>query len=247
MFIRQVNDLTDIMYRGSVDEQDRLLQDCFNRIGAEHGFNDVHASWERFKEFKATWTRCSDRAELHITDYMKGAGPELISDLAQGIFGKMGRGGARDIYSERLRRHFVSQDFIQRNQPLYLRRSRNLAYRKNGQVYDLGTLYDDLLDTGLVSKVPSSYITWTKGENRQRVGYCSVIMRVVAISSVLDRKEVPSFVPGYVLYHELLHLENGLRFGSYHDREFRAKEALHPYHAEAERWLRRITSDPQFR
>ncbi|MDD1771547.1 MAG: hypothetical protein LUQ09_01355 [Methanomassiliicoccales archaeon] len=239
--------MTDISYRGSVNEQDHLLQDCFFRVGAEHGFHDVQTSWEKFKEFKATWKRCSNTAELHITDYMKGSDPELITDLARGIFGRMGRGGVRDIYSEKLRQHFVSHEFIQRNQPLYLKRSRNLAYRQKGQVHDLEALYDDLLDTGLVTKVPNSYLTWTKSGNRQRIGYCSVIMRVVAISSALDRKEVPSFVPGYVLYHELLHLENGLRFGSYHDREFRAKEAMHPYHNEAERWLRKIAVDPQFR
>jgi len=74
-----------------------------------------------------------------------------------------------------------------------------------------------------------------------------VIMRVVAISRILDRREVPSFVPSYVLYHELLHLENGLRFGAYHDREFRERERMHPHHEEAERLLRKISASPQFR
>lgn len=230
-----------------MNDQDRLLQQCFAIVGAEHGFSQVMTNWERFKEFKATWKRCSMSAELHITDYMKDSSPELISDLAKGIFGRMGRGGARDIYSERLRQHLLSPEFIQRNQPLYLKRSRNLAYCQQGRTYDLSALHNDLLDMGLVNEVPDAYLTWTKGNNRQRVGYCSVIMRVVAVSRVLDRNEIPSYVPGYVLYHELLHLENGLRFGSYHDREFRERERAHPHHEEAERWLRKIVADPQFR
>jgi len=228
-------------------DKDHLLQDCFSRVGAEHGFKDVHAKWEGFKEFKATWKRCSSSADLRITDYMQDSGKDLISDLAKGIFGRMGRGGSREIYSERLKQHFLTQDFILRNQPLYLRRSRNLAYADQGHVHDLEALQADLLDMGLVRRVPHTYVSWTKGENRQRMGYCSVIMRVVAISRALDRKDVPSFVPSYVLYHELLHLENGLRFGSYHDKEFRQRERIHPHHEEAERWLRRIASEPQFR
>lgn len=228
-------------------DQDGGLQWCFSRIGAEHGFTNVNASWERFKEFKATWKRCATSAEVHITDYMKGAGPDLIGDLARGIFGRMGRGGTREMYSERLKQHFLSSEFILRNQPLYLRRSRNLSYAQQGMVHDLMALERDLIDMGLVRRVPHSYITWTKGDNRQRVGYCSVIMRVVVVSRLLDRRDVPSFVPSYVLYHELLHLENGLRFGSYHDREFRERERVHPHHEEAERWLRRLAAEHQFR
>ena len=241
--------VTDTSYWGASDmsDQDRQLQQCFSRVGAEHGFSDVHANWERFKEFKATWKRCAARAELHITDYMQGCGTELLSDLAMGIFERMGRGGVRDIYSDRLRQHFRSAEFIKRNQPLYLQRSRNLAYCQQGRVHDLSALQEGLLDLGLVNRVPHAYCTWTRGDNRQRVGYCSVIMRVVAVSRVLDRREIPSYVSSYVLYHELLHLENGLRFGSYHDREFRERERGHPHHEEAERWLRRIVSDPQFR
>ncbi len=241
--------MTDISYWGNsrVSGQESELQRCFARVGAEHGFTDVNANWERFKEFKATWKRCSTSAELLITDYMKESGEDLITDLARGIFGRMGRGGVKEIYSERLKQHFLSPEFILRNQPLYLRRSRNLAYAQQGRVHDLRTLEQDLHDLGLVKRVPHAYISWTKGDNRQRVGYCSVIMRVVAISRVLDRKEIPSFVPSYVLYHELIHLENGLRFGSYHDREFRERERIHPHHEEAERWLRRIVADPQFR
>jgi len=230
-----------------MSDRDRLLQECFVQAGAEHGFTDVSASWERFKEFKATWKRRSASAELRITDYMKDSGTELISDLARGIFGRIGKGGSREIYSERLKQHFLSPEFIQRNQPLYLKRSRNLAYCQKGRAHDLQGLQEDLLDLGLVRRAPHTYLTWTKGENRQRVGYCSVIMRVVAVSRVLDRIDVPSYVPSYVLYHELLHLENGLRFGSYHDREFRERERIHPHHEEAERWLRKIVADPQFR
>lgn len=229
-----------------MNDPDGLLQNCFARVGAEHGFSNVSTNWERFKEFKATWKRCSESAELHITDYMKDSGPEMITDLAKGIFGRMGRGGARDIYSDRLRQYFLSPEFIQRNQPIYLKRSRNLAYCQQGHVHDLVSLQNDLLDLGLIGRVPHSYMTWTKGDNRQRVGYCSVIMRVVAISRILDRKDIPSYVPGYVLYHELLHLENGLRFGSYHDREFRERERIHPHYDEAERWLRKIAAS-QFR
>jgi len=51
--------LTDISYWGNnrIGGQESELQRCFARVGAEHGFTDVNANWERFKEFKATWKR----------------------------------------------------------------------------------------------------------------------------------------------------------------------------------------------
>jgi len=93
----------------------------------------------------------------------------------------------------------------------------------------------------LVRACPDAVFNWTVRDNRRKVGYCSVLMKVVAISSIMDSEKVPPFVSEYVLYHELLHLQDGLRPGSRcHDRDFHERERLHPRWKESEEWLRRL-------
>jgi predicted metal-dependent hydrolase len=138
---------------------------------------------------------------------------------------------------------FQSREFLDTNRPVYLRRSRNLAYRSGGSRYDLIEAFERLKDQGLVSDFPDTYITWTRTPNRARLGYCSILMRVIAISSALDTDRVPEYVPEYVLYHELLHLRNGLKsYGRYHDKQFKDMEKIHPRYREAEGWLKKVAA-----
>ena len=89
---------------------------------------------------------------------------------------------------------------------------------------------------GLVRDHDGLFLTWTKRPNHQRVGYCSALMRVIAISSVMDSARVPELVTDYVLYHELLHMEDGLSFSNrHHGSGFRQRERRFPGWEEAER------------
>ena len=68
-------------------------------------------------------------------------------------------------------------------------------------------------------------------------------LREQAISSLLDNEKVPDFVHEYVLYHELLHLEDGLSDGRrHHTPEFKARERQHPRWKESEEWLRKLAA-----
>jgi hypothetical protein len=127
---------------------------------------------------------------------------------------------------------------------MYLRRSQNLAYSDEGTTYDLGESYERLKGLGLVRDHDGLFLTWTKRPNHQRVGYCSALMRVIAISSVMDSARVPELVTDYVLYHELLHMEDGLSFSNrHHGPGFRQRERRFPGWEEAERTLRTLAKD----
>jgi hypothetical protein len=227
----------------NMKDMHRSLQGSFQRAGSGHNYQNVSATFHPFKEFKATWQRCGDRADFLITDYMEKAGPDLLDDFAECLFHRIKNKRKGEMYSPRMREWLQSSDFIEANRPLYLRRSRNIAYDHEGQTYDLEESYSRLVDVGMVPEMPDHYLTWTRKPNQQRMGYCSVLMHVIAISQALDRPDVPGYVTDYVLYHELLHLEDGLAaIGSYHDHKFRTKEREYPRWREAESWLKRIAS-----
>ena len=56
-------------------------------------------------------------------------------------------------------------------------------------------------------------------------------------------EKVPEFVSDYVLYHELLHLNDGMKaMGSHHDSAFRARERAYPQWREAEAVLKKVAA-----
>ncbi|MEI6797157.1 MAG: M48 family metallopeptidase [Methanomassiliicoccales archaeon] len=222
-------------------QDDNTLAQAFEKAGGNMGYETVKANYHPFKEFKTTWMRSGVTAEFKVSDYMRGADPALLEEFAQCLLGRICLKGHKERYTEPLREYLKSETFVSRNRPLYLARSRNLAYSMRGRAHDLRESYDRLLSSGLIAPVPNTYMTWTSRPNKQRLGYCSMLMRTIAISSNLDKAEVPAFVADYVLYHELLHMKTGMTFsGRYHDDAFRAMERRFPRWQEAEGWLTRL-------
>ncbi len=214
----------------------------FRATGERYGFSDVNASFHPFKEFKTVWERSGAQVEFKVTDYLEGADASVLGDFAECLFTRI-KQRRRDAYSDRLRAWLRSSAFVSKNRPLYLERSRNLTLSPVGEAYDLDRLAHSLRAKGLIQDGHDVFLSWTDRPNRSRMGYCSTLMRVAAISSALDTATVPAFVAEYVLYHELLHLELGVEsLRSYHDAAFRAAERKYPQWRDAERWLKRVAS-----
>ena len=215
----------------------------FLTVGQRFGYDQVDAEFHPFKEFKTTWQRCGTSAEFKVTDYLAIASPEILEEFAKCLFTRIQQRKS-GVYSEPIRNWLQSQFFVEWNQPIYLRRSRNLLCSPRGVHYDLRELLGSLQSQGLVKDGYSAFISWTDRPNRFRMGYCSVLMKVIAISSVLDSPDIPKYVAEYVLYHEMLHLEKGLdSMRSQHNAEFRRLERKHPRFKEAEDWLKRIARE----
>jgi predicted metal-dependent hydrolase len=226
----------------TTDVQDGIC-DSFQRAGRAHGYDKVSASFFPFKDFKACWQRTSNSADFKVTDYLRCADGQIIDEFAENLFKRLRSKNSVELYNDRMKLWFQSRQFLDTNRPTYLRRSRNLSYSSSGEHYELMDAFESLKEQGLVPDLPNTYITWTRSPNRARLGYCSILMRVIAISSVLDTDRIPEYVPEYVLYHELLHLRTGIKSGGrYHDKQFKDMEKIHPHHREAEDWLKRVAS-----
>jgi hypothetical protein len=219
------------------------MEEAFQQVGRRFGFVDVEASYYPFKEFKTTWQRMGSEATFKVTDYLQDADQAIIHDFAACLFTRIQK-QRREVYTPRVRDYLRSDEFVRINQEKYLRRSRNLTFSSFGEVYDLDVLLSSLRRKGLLENGQDTFLSWTDKPNRFRMGYCSVLMKVVAISSALDRKEVPDYVAEYVLYHEMLHLKLGTdSLRSYHDADFKREERRYPRWREAENWLKKVALD----
>lgn len=221
---------------------DTALRAIFAEVGDEFGYGRVSARYHPFKEFKTTWQMSGNTIAFRVSDYLRPAASEVKRSYARALFARVCN-GKRVSYANGMEEWLRSSEFRSRNRPLYLERSRNLALTQRGNVYDLAHLRANLIDLGLIDPGDASYLTWTKGPNRKRVGYCNVLMGVVAVTCALDSPRIPGYVPEYVLYHELLHIDMGAdSLSPRHDRLFRRRERMHPRWRDAEDWLRRIAS-----
>ena len=219
------------------------MEAAFQHVGRRFGFTGVAASYYPFKEFKTTWQRIGSEATFKVTDYLQGASDGVIQDFAGCLFTRIQR-QRREVYTPAVRDYLRSDEFVRANQEKYLRRSRNLTLSPFGSVYDLEVLLNSLRRKGLVEDGEGTFLSWTDRPNRFRMGYCSVLMKVVAISSALDRKDVPDYAAEYVLYHEMLHLKMGTdSLRSYHDADFKREERQYPRWREAENWLKKVARD----
>jgi len=217
-----------------------MLNESFGTVGREYGYDSVTAEFFEFKEFKIRWRRSCGWAEFDVSDYLADAPREVMEGMAETIFSKISR-KVRKNYPKPMLDWITSDEFLRKKQPLYIMRARNLRRSARGDHIDLGAAYDRLTDLGLISCDKDLRITWTKHPNMKRVGYCSVLMKVVILSSVLDSPDIPTLVSDYVLYHELLHINKGFDpFGQRHDFDFNMLERLYPMRDEAEAWLKKL-------
>jgi hypothetical protein len=220
-----------------------LLKQAFRDAGKEYGYDNVGAEFVAFREFKVRWQRSYKWVSFNVSDYMMDAPGEVIEALARTLFGRIA--GKKDVpYSEEMIAWSTSKDFVRCKQPVYLRRSSGLTRSPKGEVRDLEDSMSRLVDAGLAEKDPDLVLTWMKEKNLRKVGYCSVLMKVIAISPALDNAEVPEFVLDYVVYHEYLHASGGMKvFGRPHDPDFKRNEKKYPKYAEAEHILQTLGID----
>jgi len=217
-----------------------LLNESFADIGTRHGYDSVTAEFSEFKEFKIKWRRSCGWAEFEVSDYLKDAPREVMEGIAETIFSRIS-GQTKNGYPDDMLRWMTSDEFVLNKQPVYLSRCRNITGSQAGEHVDLMDSYERLMDLGLVTYDKDLVISWTKQPNIKRIGYCSVLMKVIMISSVFDSAMIPYFVTDYVLYHELIHMSKGFDpFGQHHDTDFQMLERLYPMCTEAEEWLKRL-------
>lgn len=114
-----------------------------------------------------------------------------------------------------------------------------------GIAHDLQLYFDEINAAFFDSTLEVHALYWTDNQARCRTGYYDPVSRTIYISQALDHQDVPEFVVRYVLYHEMLHLEQDdtgqLKPGKrIHTKEFHRREAAFPRHQEAETFLHQL-------
>ena len=204
-------------------------------------FGIVTAEYVGRKEFYYSWMVRGNSIHMQISDYMRGCPEDVLSDMCVMICRRAK--GLKWSESDTFLDYVTSDDFILRNRPTYISRSRNLIHSDSGDVHNLSESVQRLLDSDILgeSDISNSYISWTRRDSKRRVGFCSTMFRLVGISAALDSVDVSEHTLDYVVYHECLHLRQGYRPSHrVHDSIFRQWEHAYPGWKDAEVALRKL-------
>jgi hypothetical protein len=128
------------------------------------------------------------------------------------------------------------------------RRARRLNLVTKGKRHDLLSIFDDLNERYFGGAV-HALVTWGKSRPRRRrprltikLGSYSAAERLIRVHPVLDRKWVPRYFVGFIVYHEMLHhmlpASRGALRRMLHPREFREREREFWYFERAVAWER---------
>lgn len=134
--------------------------------------------------------------------------------------------------------------FLKQQTAPYRKTDRNIAIKHEGKHFDLIEIYNRLNDEYFGNRL-NVKITWGKTSKRRKVrtrqlGNYNENYKLIRINPVLDKETVPLFYLEYVVYHEMLHADIGIKNVNgrrqIHNKEFKEKERQFRYYKEATSW-----------
>lgn len=203
--------------------------------GVRKHYVSASVSFRSRKDFQYSWNQLDNNLSVIISDYLKGAPKSVLIDFGDYI-GKTALLRTKFPFPDSFIDYVSKDDFISKKRPDFLKRSRNFTMSMIGNHRDIKDSLDRLYNPGLIGEydLRNAYFTWCNKPTYNRLGVCYPMFRTVGISPILDSPNVPEYVFDFVVYHECLHLRQGLRYGRrVHDAEFHRWEKEHPFYKEA--------------
>jgi hypothetical protein len=129
-------------------------------------------------------------------------------------------------------------------QQLFLKRVKAGPIMTKGDLYDLNSIANDLVERGLVdSKVlKNTIMTYADNLDEDTWGNTNVVLRVIRINYDFDQEAWPLSAMESLMLHELLHIELGLdTLYDAHGIEFQRRMSLFDKREELLEWGRRLS------
>jgi hypothetical protein len=146
---------------------------------------------------------------------------------------------------EAYRRFALAPATRQRVNRLRRRRVPRVGGGSRGQTHDLAPMFTRLNRRHFGGRLRRPHLGWSRRSWRRQLGCFDPALDQIVINRRLDCGTVPAFVVEYVLFHEMLHVKHPLRTTrchlQAHSREFLEEEKKFPHHAQARRYIDRLS------
>ena len=119
-----------------------------------------------------------------------------------------------------------------------------IVTQARGAFHDLDASFARVNAAYFEGAMPRPRLTWSRSFTGRKFGHYDWILDTVMVSRTLDAQAVSSFVVDFIMYHELLHKQHGLRWvngrGYAHTAQFHRDERKFDRFDEAEAVLQKL-------
>lgn len=212
------------------EQRAKKLNEVFQRVGKDYGYETCEATFEAFTNFKVRWQRSYNWIDLRVSDYLADAPEDVLEGLAVSLFRRIT--GEEDApYSEKLKEWITRPEFAPSKREVYLHR-RNYD-DESSEILTAG--YRRLVDAGLLPYDENIHLCWN-GE-KFKAGSSSVLMKTVSVSNRLA--DAPDDVLDYVLFRYIAHITLGYNPDGA-DNGYDRMVAEYPDKEDCEDYLRKV-------
>ena len=207
------------------------MQEIFQKVGKKYGYENVKAEFTDFRDFKLKWARSYRWINFDVSDYLEGAPDDVMEGLAETLFAKIK--GENASYPEHVAKWLASPDFVERNQPIYIRRWKGFSKTCEGENHDLFQAYERLLAKGLVDYDDQIAFRW--GAIGCSLAKSSILMKTLVVSDRLDSEDVTEEMLDYAVYTQVVNIGMGFNAsGESRGDEYQARLNEYPNRQEIE-------------
>ncbi|HEY9828084.1 MAG TPA: hypothetical protein V6D19_21815 [Stenomitos sp.] len=120
------------------------------------------------------------------------------------------------------------------------------AEQSQGSTYDLETIFNCVNETYFGGALSKPRLSWSRAFTHRKFGHYEPSRDRIVLSRTLDNPQVPSYVLEFVMYHELLHKQQGATWTKerrmVHTPEFRQQECQFKAYQQAHAFLNQLAS-----
>ena len=181
---------------------------------------------------------------VDISDLLENAPAPIQEALAFILLSKLFRRVPDQSSVARYRRYLYRPDIRQMLHSAKRARGRKAMDPAQGDVHDLGKLFEDLNAQYFDGSMSRPQLGWSRRGSRTTLGHYDPSHHSIVLTKFLDSEAVSELAVKYVLFHEMLHLIHPAEYrGSrrcVHTKEFKKAEARFEHFEKAKRELRRF-------
>lgn len=151
--------------------------------------------------------------------------------------------GDAESYRQEIYQYAQSKAFSQISQAL-IPSVQKFKQHTLGRYFDLEEIFERVNTRYFAGRMPKPRLTWNETLTRRKLGHYDPNVDTVMVSISLDASQTPRYVLDFILYHELLHKQhgvknvNGRRYA--HTPAFRKAEAKFKQYQQAQDYLRKL-------
>ena len=231
------NDLTNkemSEMNGDIISNNAQLTAIATLVGRASGYEDVQAEFSPFRDFKLKWTRSYKWISFEVSDYLQDAPGEVVASLFRTVFKRLT--DEKTSYEETLSDYITTEDFVRRNQPVYMRRYRGLSVNADDVAWVEESI-DRLREKGLT--VPEDLAVGVAEARMRQVGRSSAIMKVVVMNDAC--RDLPEDARDYAVWSQVARVSMGF------DRNFGAGDRAEEYDALLSQYPDRASQESELR